>query len=128
MVTESGIFTGGKVTSSGITVDVETLPWVEHGSFKGVYLKHLVKGDMTGGMFSCHIVRVSAGQEIGDHIHEGKWELHEVVEGSGTGVVGGLSIEYAPGRIVPVPEGVKHRVSAGNSDLYLLAKFVPPLL
>ncbi len=121
-ITESKIFSVEK------DVDVGELNWNAHPKFKGVFLKHLVKGDITDKRFSCHLVKVEAGCEIGEHIHENNWELHEPIEGIGKGFVREKEINYEPGISVVIPEGVKHKVVAGNEDLYLLAKFVPALV
>jgi len=93
-----------------------------------VYLKHLVKGELTGGRLSCHLIQIKAGHAIGDHLHPDKWELHEIIEGSGTGVVNGEEIAYTPGVMSVIPEGISHKVIAGQREMYLLAKFVPALL
>lgn len=122
------MFDQGVAIHGGIVTDVKSLPWNEHPAFKGVYLKHLIKGEATGGTFSAHLVKIMAGCEIGDHVHEDKYELHEVIEGAGTGIVDGKPFAYVPGVMAVMPEGVKHRVIAGEKDMYLLAKFVPPLL
>jgi quercetin dioxygenase-like cupin family protein len=103
------------------------LPWNAHPTFKGVYLKHLVKGEDTDGNFSCHLVKVEAGCEIGLHIHEGKWELHEVLEGNGECTLDQQIIPYHPGVTAIIPENTKHIIKA-DQELYLLAKFIPALI
>lgn len=121
-------FDDGAVMIGDRRIAVQELPWNDHAAFKGVALKHLVTGKDTGGRFSCHIVRVRAGCEIGDHIHAGKFELHEVISGAGTGILEGKEMRYLPGVVAVVPENLHHRLIAGAEDLYLLAKFVPALL
>jgi hypothetical protein len=64
---------------------IEKMEWNAHPLYKDVFLKHLVKGVNTNGKFSCHLVRVGPECEITSHIHESKWELHEVIGGSGKG-------------------------------------------
>ncbi|MFA4886029.1 MAG: cupin [Desulfotomaculaceae bacterium] len=108
--------------------NVEALDWNQHPSFAGVFLKHLVKGESSDGKFSCHLIRIKDGFEISDHIHEGKWELHEVIGGIGKGVMAGQEIVYKHGVTVVVPESVQHKIVADNGDVYLLAKFIPALL
>jgi quercetin dioxygenase-like cupin family protein len=119
----------GKVLMSGGSIEVADLPWNAHAKFPGVALKHLITGQDTQGAFSCHIVRVSKGCEIGDHIHEGKWELHEVVSGQGTCLMWQQELAYHAGVSVPVPPDTPHRVIASkDEDLYIAAKFIPALL
>lgn len=103
-------------------------PWNAHPVFRGVWLKHLVLGKDTGGLLSCHLVRVEAGCEIGGHVHEGSVELHEVLCGKGTCDVEGRETAYTPGVCMVVPKGAAHRVAALDADMHLLAKFAPALL
>jgi quercetin dioxygenase-like cupin family protein len=125
---DGSAFSQGVVIAGGKTIDAKSLPWNEHSSFKGVYLKHLVKGEMTEGRLSCHLVWIKAGHAIGDHVHEGKWELHEVLQGTGVGDVDGKPFVYEPGVVAVIPEGVQHRIVADREDVYLFAKFFPALL
>lgn len=117
----------GKVVVGTQTRDVESLPWNNHPAFSGVALKHLVTGKDTDGKFSCHVVRIDTGCEIGTHNHEGKWELHEVVKGRGYCLLENNKIAYDPGVVTVIPADLPHSVVA-EEQLYLLAKFVPALL
>lgn len=109
------------------TSKVAELPWNHHPTFKGVHLKHLLKGADTDGRFSYHLVHVEAGCAIGDHIHESQIELHQVIEGRGVGLRADEAIAYRPGVAATMPQGVLHAVKA-EDDLYILATFVPPLV
>lgn len=102
--------------------------WTAHAKFKGVYLKNLITGTNTGGAFSTHLVRVDSNCEIGEHIHEGKTELHEVVDGNGICTIGEKEYNYNPGDSALILHDVRHKVVAGESGLFLLAKFVPALV
>jgi quercetin dioxygenase-like cupin family protein len=104
------------------------IPWYEHPKFNGVYLKHIIKGADTGGMLSCHIVRIDPHAVLEDHVHEDQWELHEVIEGEGTFVLESRETPYHPGRMGIIPKGTKHKVIAGEDGLFLLAKFFPALI
>ena len=118
----------GQIFTMGQTVTVQDLPWHDHPAFQGVALRHLITGKQTDGKFSSHLVRVKSGCEIGDHIHEGKWELHEVVCGQGTCRIETAEISYTTGVTAVIPADLPHSVQATESDLYLLAKFIPALL
>ena len=109
-------------------IHAEHLPWNPHSTFKGVALKHLVTGESTGGKLSCHLVRIQAGCEISEHIHETQMELHEILSGDGKGILVEKEILYQPGTSVVIPANKPHKVMAGKSDLYLLAKFAPALV
>jgi mannose-6-phosphate isomerase-like protein (cupin superfamily) len=108
--------------------EMGNIPWNKHATFPGVYLKHLVKGDQTDGRFSCHLVKVEAGCELGEHIHANNWEIHEIVSGIAAGYLEGKEMPYTPGTTAIIPAGSKHRVVAGESDLYIRAKFIPALV
>ncbi|MCP3874661.1 MAG: cupin [Desulfobacteraceae bacterium] len=118
----------GKISCIQKDISVSGLEWNAHPIFKGVSLKHLVKGDITNNKFSCHLVKIEAGYEISEHVHESNWELHESLEGIGKGFIEEKEINYQLGVSVVIPEGIKHKVVAGNENLYLLAKFIPALI
>ncbi|MCP4109701.1 MAG: cupin domain-containing protein [Desulfobacteraceae bacterium] len=109
-------------------MEAGVIEWNEHPKFKGVFLKHLIKGADTDGQLSCHIVKVDPGCMLDEHIHEGEWELHEVIEGHGNGIMNSREIPYHPGRMTVIPKSAKHKVVAGSDGLTLLAKFFPALL
>jgi quercetin dioxygenase-like cupin family protein len=118
----------GKIVYTDKEFDVKDLDWNPHPHFSGVFLKHLVKGDSSDGKFSCHLIRIKDGFEIGEHVHDGKWEFINVVGGVGKGEIAGKVIVCELGVSMVVPENVKHRIIAGNGDVYLLAKFIPALI
>ncbi|NQS76833.1 MAG: cupin domain-containing protein [Peptococcaceae bacterium] len=118
----------GKVIYVDQDLEVTELAWQPHASFAGVFLKHLVKGGATGGKFSCHLIRIQNGYAIGEHIHEDKMEFIHIVAGVGQGELGSKKFDCRLGVSIVVPEKVKHSITAGSGDVYLLAKFVPALL
>ena len=121
------MFNDGMVIFPGKSIDVSALPWIEHPAFKGVYLKNLVTGSETKGAFSCHMVKIKKGCEVGLHSHDTQWEFNEALEGSGTFVIQGKELACKPGFSYATPPGVSHIVSAQDEDLYILAKFIPAL-
>lgn len=104
------------------------VPWNPHPKFPGVWLKHLIKGADTGGMLSCHMVRIDPQAILDEHAHENQWELHEVISGEGSFLLGPKETPYYPGRMGIIPKGTKHKVMAGKMGLVLLAKFFPALI
>jgi quercetin dioxygenase-like cupin family protein len=118
----------GNIFTSQQNYETDEIPWNKHATFPGVYLKHLVKGVQTDGKFSCHLVKVEAGCELGEHIHANNWEIHEIVSGNATGYLEGKEMSYTPGSSAIIPAGSKHRVVAGDRDLYIRAKFIPALV
>jgi Uncharacterized conserved protein, contains double-stranded beta-helix domain len=121
-------FDNGKLYINNSCIDVDMLQWNAHPTFKGVYLKHIIKGENTDGMLSCHLVKVDAGCEIGIHNHAGITELHEVIDGDGCCLLGNEVFDYRKGVVGFIPADENHLVKAGNDGLFLLAKFFPALL
>lgn len=117
----------GKIQTLLKEKDIETLEWHPHASFQGVQMKHLICSEDTDGKFSVHLVCVQAGCALEDHTHAGRWELHEVVAGSGSASLGGKTVTYKPSTFAVIPADTVHRVDA-ETTLILLAKFVPALM
>ncbi len=105
--------------------DVE---WTKHPKFKGVYLKHMIKGADTCGLFSSHLVKIDPECCLEKHCHENQLELHEVIEGDGLYQIVGDTFDYHLGKMAVIPKGENHMVQAGENGLTLLAKFFPALL
>lgn len=91
-------------------------------------MKNLLSGSDTAGRLSCHLVRIDPGCEIGNHLHDGKLELHEVIDGEGSCTVGEKVLQYRAGVVSFIPDNKYHRVEAGDRGLFLLAKFSPALI
>ena len=121
-------FENGKIFTKTEIFNAQELDFVPHAKFKGVSLKHLVKGAMTGGLISSHLVRVEPGCVLDTHIHENNLEIHEVIAGSGKAMVGDKEVDYLPGVIGVLPAGMSHRIVAGEEGIYILAKFTPALV
>ncbi|UJX42892.1 cupin domain-containing protein [Desulfovibrio sp. JY] len=126
--TVSALAEGRQIVTVGGAKDAADLPWNPHPAFEGVSLKHLVTGADTDGALSCHLVRVAPGKTLKSHIHEGQWELHEVVSGEGVAGIDGAATRYSPGVVAVIPKGLAHEVTAGDAGLCLFAKFFPALL
>lgn len=123
-----GRLADGLVAHLGREEDLAAISWHPHPSFAGVLMKHLIRGRDTGGLLSCHMVRVDPGRALPPHAHEEQWELHEVLAGAATATLGGSAVAYLPGRITVVPRGTLHGITAGEEGLVMLAKFFPPLV
>jgi len=130
MLTEkiSDMFEAGIVGGSLGETRINTLVWNEHNLFKGVYLKHLVRGDDTNGLLSCHLVKVTPGSILDTHVHNGKLEIHEVIEGDGICLLADRTINYKSGTVTVIPADTSHKVTAGDKGLFLLVKFAPALI
>lgn len=116
---------GGRIEYVDRVVEAGEITCKAHPIYAGVCLKTLIGFEETGGRFSSLLVRLEAGSEIGEHIHDNQWELHEVVGGKGKCFILDKEIDYEPGVCTVIPHGRKHRVEAGEQGLFLLAKFIP---
>ncbi len=121
-------FDEGRMIYMGKVYDLGSIEWNQHPSFKGVFLKHIIKGMETGNRMSCHLVKIEPLCELGSHIHEGKMELHEVISGSGSFTIEEEIFDYSPGVVSYIPDDIKHSIKAGNDGLQFFAKFSPPLI
>lgn len=102
--------------------------YVPHKAFKGVYLKHLIKGEETDGRISCHLVKVEPFCSLEEHTHPEQIEIHEVIFGAAECRIAAGEFTYRPGVIKAIPQDVPHSVTAGKDGVYILAKFTPALL
>ena len=108
---------------------VADVSWRPHPLVKEVNIKPLVTKSEDALDVTCMLVKIPAGIEIPEHIHEeqadilyplqGKAEI--IVEGTGT-----FSLE--PGVIVRVPKGTKHRIFNVTEELLVYDVFQPATL
>lgn len=118
----------GKTHMIGNSVTHLDKKWNPHPTFRGVFLKHIITGAQTDNRFSSHIVRIDPECALEEHIHDGKTELHEVMEGFGICLLNGREVTYYPGDCAVIPCNIRHEVVAGKNGLILHAKFMPALL
>ena len=118
----------GMIHNIDQSTNIAEIEWRKHPDFKGVYLKHMITGEKTGGLFSSHLIKLDPDGCLETHCHDGKMELHEVIEGSGLFQLLDDVFEYHLGKMAIIPEGKRHMVKAGEDGLTLLAKFFPALL
>lgn len=120
-------FNYGKLITPAVTRNFGDIPWSKHPTFDGVELKHILTSKETYGAYSYHLVRIAPNCSIKEHIHETQLETHEIIEGQGICINDGISITYEPGVVSIMPAGIPHEITAGNTGLYLFAKFMPAL-
>ena len=120
---ENGFF----YTNGENNVDISKINWKKHPKFPGVFMKSLIFGKNTGNKLSAIIVKIEPQHEIGNHIHEGKAELHEIICGEGIAIIGNKKVNYKPGVISFIPGDVPHCIKAEEKEMILFAKFTPAL-
>jgi quercetin dioxygenase-like cupin family protein len=124
----SYLFETNRVNFLNASNNISEMAWDKHPKFEGVFLKHMVTGSDTNGVLSYHLVKVEPNCKIGEHIHEGKLEIDEVIQGNGTCTLAGSEFPYSVGSVSVLPADMAHKVSAGKDGLFILAKFSPALL
>ena len=112
-----------------IVKKVADISWLPHPLVKEVNIKPLVTKSEDSLNVTCMLVRVPAGIEIPEHVHEeqvdilyplqGKAEMD--VEGTGT-------FQLKPGVIVRVPKGTRHRIFNVTDELLVYDVFYPATL
>lgn len=107
--------------------DFDSIEWSPHAAFAGVSLKHLITAKDTDGAFSHHLVHIEPNKKIGMHTHATQLETHEVIAGDGLCINNGEELPYEAGTISIFPPGIQHEITAGDSGLFLFAKFMPAL-
>ena len=50
------LFANGRIINGGNACNLDDIEWNPHPAFKGVFLKHIIKGTDTGQRLSSHIV------------------------------------------------------------------------
>lgn len=120
-------FNDGKFILPNKEVYFKDIPWSKHPTFEGVELKHVITAKDTDGKFSFHLVRIAPNKKIGLHVHKEQLETHEVICGTGVCINDNFKLDYAPGIISIFHKNIEHQVLAGDSGLYLFAKFFPAL-
>ena len=117
-------FDNGTLLAGETTYALAEHPWQPHKEYPGVFLKTLVSTEHTGGLCTCHMVRIEADHAILLHTHPGSLELHEVLQGSGICYMNNMATPYKPGTVGVIPANTPHEVKADGSGLWLFAKFV----
>ena len=118
----------GTIHYSDRSENISEVEWMRHPNFRGVYLKHIIKGADTSGLFSSHLVKIEPNCCLETHCHENQLELHEVIEGDGLCQLIEDAFDYHLGKMAVIPKGENHMIQAGENGLTLLAKFFPALL
>lgn len=122
------LFENGKIHTEVTAVQSGSIEYSAHKTFKGVYLKHLVRGEQTNNQLSCHLVKVNPYCVLDEHTHPDHLEIHEIIAGDGTFQMAGKQAEYVAGTVGVIPANTVHKVTAGKDGVYILATFSPALL
>lgn len=103
--------------------------WLPHPTAKNVSIKPLVSEKEDGVGVTCMLVRIPAGMEVPEHIHEEQDDILYPLEGRAVmWVEGTRPFPLEPGVIVRVPKGTKHKIEQVSEDVLLYDVFSPALI
>ena len=109
-----------------IAKTVDDIPWRPHPLVKEVNIKPLVTKSEDGLNVTCLLVKVPAGIEIPEHVHEEQADILYPIQGKAeVDVEGAGTFSLKPGVIVRVPKGTKHRIFNVTEDLLVYDVFQP---
>jgi quercetin dioxygenase-like cupin family protein len=109
--------------------EVEKIPWMPHPVLKEIGVKPLITKKDLGLDVTCMLVRVPAGQEVPEHVHETQDDILYPLEGHATMWVDGTgTFPLRPGVIVRVPVNTKHRIYDVKESLLVYDVFCPALM
>ncbi len=109
-----------------ICTNLDSLPWAPHPIAEGVGIKPLVTKKDHGLDATCVLVKIPAGRQIAEHIHETQADILYPLRGSATMYVEGAgNIELKPGVVIRVPIGAKHKIFNVTEELLIYDVFQP---
>ncbi|MEJ2220257.1 MAG: cupin domain-containing protein [Desulfobacterales bacterium] len=112
-----------------IVKTVADIPWGPHPLVKEVSIKPLATKSEDGLDVTCMLVRVPAGIDIPEHIHEEQVDILYPLQGKAEmNVEGAGTFPLEPGVIVSVPKGTKHRIFNVTEELLVYDVFQPATL
>ena len=107
---------------------VADISWLPHPLFKNVTIKPLVTQKEDGLDVTCMLVRVPAGQEIPEHIHEVQMDILYPLQGQAEMHVDGAGeFPLKPGMVVRVPKNTKHYIFNVTEELLIYDVFQPAI-
>lgn len=108
---------------------VNKISWRPHPLVKEVNIKPLATKGEDGLNVTCMLVRVPAGIEIPEHIHEEQVDILYPIQGEAQMYVEDTgTFTLKPGIIVIVPKGRKHKISNVTDELLVYDVFQPATL
>tara|TARA_B100000927_G_scaffold288756_1_gene283956 strand:- start:5673 stop:6005 length:333 start_codon:yes stop_codon:yes gene_type:complete len=87
--------------------------------------RYIVKDNPFGNTLVISSTRLRGGQETTGHEHDGQEEVYFFIEGEGIIELDSLYTNVKAGDIVPIQDGVFHKVynSSDDNDLYFICVF-----
>jgi quercetin dioxygenase-like cupin family protein len=109
-----------------ICTKVDSLSWAPHPIAEGVEIKPLVTKKDDGLDVTCVLVKIPAGIEIPEHIHESQADILYPLQGNAEMCVEGAgTFPLKPGVVVRVSIGTKHKIFNVTEKLLIYDVFQP---
>ena len=109
-----------------ICTSVDSLSWAPHPIAEGVEIKPLITKKDHGLDVTCVLVKIPAGKDIPEHIHETQADILYPLQGSAEMYVEGAgNLELKPGVVVRVPIGARHKIFNVTEELLIYDVFQP---
>jgi quercetin dioxygenase-like cupin family protein len=106
---------------------VDDVTWEAHPRFQALQVK-VLEAKATHPHASIMLVKVAAGGEIPEHVHEVETETAYVLSGKAELHVDGAAYAFEAGVNVSIPPGARHSVVNGNDEpLMIYAMHTPPI-
>ena len=107
---------------------VADISWLPHPLFEGVSIRPLVTKKEDGLNVTCMLVRVPAGKDIPEHIHEEQMDILYPLQGQAEMYVDGAgTFALKPGIVVRVPKNTKHYIFNVIEELLIYDVFQPAI-
>jgi quercetin dioxygenase-like cupin family protein len=105
------------------------ISWRPHPVVKGVTIKPLATKSEDGLNVTCMLVKIPAGVEVPEHIHEEQVDILYPIQGQAEMLVEGTgTFALKPGIVVRVPKGTKHKIFNVAEELLIYDVFQPATL
>lgn len=112
-----------------ICKNVAGMAWRPHPVAKGITIKPLATKKEDDLDVTCMLVKIPAGAEVPDHIHEEQVDILYPLHGQAEMAVEGAGqFALKPGMVVRVPKGAKHKIFNVTEELLLYDVFQPATL
>jgi quercetin dioxygenase-like cupin family protein len=103
------------------------IPWTPH-PFLPIQIKNLLTKRDDRGDITIFQVKISAGQEIPEHVHETQEDIIFILAGKARMWIDGTGeFSLEKGTFVRVPKNTKHRIFDVTEDILNYDVFTPPL-
>ena len=108
---------------------VDEIPWGPHPIAADVELKPLVTWKEDNASVTCMLVKIPAGKDVPEHIHNDQDDILFPLSGHGVMWVEGVGdFALVPGVVVRVPKGVRHKIAEVTEELVVYDVFSPHLI